>query len=65
MGCCISKRIQDIEISQTAALNNAIIITNAKYDSYNIPENLQTFGFAVSEVKIKTQPVFNNRSGII
>ena len=56
MGNCISKRQGQVkEDYQKTGLTNAIIITNTKYDSYNIPENLQGFGYAISELKNNTE----------
>jgi hypothetical protein len=67
MGNCISKRRQEKEDYQKTGLTNAIIITNTKYDSYNIPENLQGFGYTISELKNNTEPLrhLNITSGIL
>ena len=56
MGNCFSKE-KGLKPDQSKETSNAFIITNSKYESYNIPENLQGFGYAISEVKINTESV--------
>lgn len=54
MGNCISKS-KGLKPELTKETSNAIIITNSKYESYNIPEHSQGYGYAISEIKINTE----------
>jgi hypothetical protein len=51
MGCCFSKSVNGLLPEKPS---NAVIITDVRFD---IAEKLQGYGYAVSEVKINTEPV--------